>query len=123
VAGTLRLDLAQFRELEAFAQFGSDLDEKTRAQIERGRRSVEVLKQGQYSPMRVEEQVAVLYALSRGHLDTVPVEKIRSWEKEFLAYLTSEGEDALAAIREKKALDEETEALLKGRIEEFMKRN
>ncbi|NTV55417.1 MAG: F0F1 ATP synthase subunit alpha, partial [Candidatus Moranbacteria bacterium] len=79
VAGTLRLDLAQFRELEAFAQFGSDLDEKTRAQIERGRRSVEVLKQGQYSPYPVENQVAVLYALSRGHLDAVPAEKIRDW--------------------------------------------
>ena len=123
VAGTLRLDLAQFRELEAFAQFGSDLDEKTRNLIERGRRSVEVLKQGQYSPYPVENQVAVLYALSRGHLDTVPADKIREWEKEFLEYLSVEGEDALSAIREKKALDEETEGLLKGRIEEFMKRN
>jgi len=123
VAGTLRLDLAQFRELEAFAQFGSDLDEKTRSLIERGRRSVEVLKQGQYSPLSVEQEVAVLYALSRGYLDTVPADKISSWEKEFLEYLASEGEDALSAIREKKALDEETESLLKGRIEEFMKRN
>ncbi len=123
VAGTLRLDLAQFRELEAFAQFGSDLDEKTRAQIERGRRSVEVLKQGQYSPYPVENQVAVLYALSRGHLDAVPAEKIRDWEREFLAYLGTEGEDVLSAIREKKALDEQTETMLKGRIEEFMKRN
>ncbi|HWQ60374.1 MAG TPA: F0F1 ATP synthase subunit alpha [Candidatus Fimivivens sp.] len=123
VAGTLRLDLAQFRELEAFAQFGSDLDEKTRAQIERGRRSVEVLKQGQYSPYPVENQVAVLYALSRGHLDAVPAEKIRDWEKGFLEYLSTEGEDVLSAIRTKKALDEETESMLKGRIEEFMKRN
>lgn len=122
VAGTLRLDLAQFRELEAFAQFGSDLDEKTRAQIERGRRSVEVLKQGQYSPYPVENQVAVLYALSRGHLDAVPAEKIRDWEKGFLEYLSTEGEDVLSAIRTKKALDEETETMLKGRIEEFMKR-
>jgi F-type H+-transporting ATPase subunit alpha len=123
VAGTLRLDLAQFRELEAFAQFGSDLDEKTRSLIERGRRSVEVLKQGQYSPLSVEQEVAVLYALSRGYLDTVPADKIRSWEKEFLEYLASEGEDVLSAIREKKALDEETEAMLKGKIVEFMKRN
>ncbi|NTW90197.1 MAG: F0F1 ATP synthase subunit alpha [Candidatus Moranbacteria bacterium] len=123
VAGTLRLDLAQFRELEAFAQFGSDLDEKTRAQIERGRRSVEVLKQGQYSPYPVENQVAVLYALSRGHLDVVPAEKIRDWEREFLAYLGTEGEDVLSAIREKKAFDEQTETMLKARIEEFMKRN
>jgi F-type H+/Na+-transporting ATPase subunit alpha len=122
VAGTLRLDLAQFRELEAFAQFGSDLDEKTRSLIERGRRSVEVLKQGQYSPLSVEQEVAVLYALSRGYLDTVPSDKIQNWEKDFLEYLASEGEDALSAIREKKALDEETEGLLKGRIEEFGKR-
>ena len=123
VAGTLRLDLAQFRELEAFAQFGSDLDEKTRSLIERGRRSVEVLKQGQYSPLSVEQEVAVLYALSRGYLDTVPADKIRSWEKEFLEYLASEGEDVLSAIREKKALDEETESMLKAKIEEFLKRN
>ena len=123
VAGTLRLDLAQFRELEASAQFGSDLDEKTRSLIERGRRSVEVLKQGQYSPLSVEQEVAVLYALSRGYLDTVPADKIRSWEKEFLEYLASEGEDVLSAIREKKALDEETESMLKAKIEEFLKRN
>ena len=122
VAGTLRLDLAQFRELEAFAQFGSDLDEKTRSLIERGRRSVEVLKQGQYSPLSVEQEVAVLYALSRGYLDTVPADKIRSWEKEFLEHLASEGEDVISVIREKKALDEETESMLKARIEEFGKR-
>ncbi len=122
VAGTLRLDLAQFRELEAFAQFGSDLDEKTRSQIERGRRSVEVLKQGQYAPLLVEQEVAVLYALSKGLIDTVPVEKIRDWEKGFLEYLASEGADVIAAIREKKALDEETENLLKGKIGDFSKR-
>ena len=76
VAGKLRLDLAQFRELEAFAQFGSDLDEKTRAQIERGKRTVEILKQGQYEPMAVENQVAIIYALTNGYLDDVEVEKI-----------------------------------------------
>ncbi|NTV55288.1 MAG: F0F1 ATP synthase subunit alpha, partial [Candidatus Moranbacteria bacterium] len=84
--------------------------------------SVEVLKQGQYSPYPVENQVAVLYALSRGHLDAVPAEKIRDWEREFLAYLGTEGEDVLSAIREKKVLDEQTETMLKGRIEEFGKR-
>jgi F-type H+-transporting ATPase subunit alpha len=122
VAGTLRLDLAQFREMEAFAQFGSDLDEGTRKLIDRGRRAVELLKQPQYSPLLVEEEVAVLYALSRGHLDTVPAEKIREWETGFLSYLRTEGEDALAGIREKKELTEEVEKMLKDRIEEFNKR-
>ncbi len=122
VAGTLRLDLAQFREMEAFAQFGSDLDEGTRKLIDRGRRAVELLKQPQYSPLAVEEEVAVLYALSRGHLDTVPAERIREWEKDFLSYLHTEGEDALSAIREKRELSEEVEGLLKNRVLEFNKR-
>ena len=122
VAGTLRLDLAQFREMEAFAQFGSDLDEGTRKLIDRGRRAVELLKQPQYAPLAVEEEVAVLYALSRGHLDTVPADRIREWEKDFLSYLHTEGEDALTAIREKRELSEEVEKTLKGRVEEFNKR-
>jgi F-type H+-transporting ATPase subunit alpha len=122
VAGTLRLDLAQFREMEAFAQFGSDLDEGTRKLIDRGRRAVELLKQPQYAPLSVEEEVAVLYALSRGHLDTVPAEKIREWETGILSYLRTEGEDALAGIREKRELTEEVEKVLKERIEEFGKR-
>ncbi len=122
VAGTLRLDLAQFRELEAFAQFGSDLDEGTKRLIDRGRRAVELLKQPQYAPLVVEEEVAVLYALSRGHLDAVPTEKIREWEEEFLSFLRAEGGDALDAIREKKELSEEVEKVLKGRVEEFNKR-
>ncbi len=122
VAGTLRLDLAQFREMEAFAQFGSDLDEGTRKLIDRGRRAVELLKQPQYAPLKVEEEVAVLYALSRGHLDTVPAEKIREWETGILSYLRTEGEDALVGIREKKDLTEEVERVLKERIEEFNKR-
>ncbi|NTU99001.1 F0F1 ATP synthase subunit alpha, partial [Candidatus Falkowbacteria bacterium] len=83
VAGKLRLDLAQFRELESFASFGSDLDEKTRSQIERGRRTVEILKQGQYEPMAVEHQVAIIYALTNGFLDDVEVSKIREWEDNF----------------------------------------
>jgi proton translocating ATP synthase F1 alpha subunit len=86
VAGTLRLDLAQFRELEAFSQFGSDLDEKTRLLIERGRRAVEVLKQPQYAPLPVEREVAILYALTRGHLDDVAVEDLGKFEKEFHIY-------------------------------------
>lgn len=122
VAGTLRLDLAQFREMEAFAQFGSDLDEGTRKLIDRGRRAVELLKQPQYSPLAVEEEVAVLYALSRGHLDTVAAEKLREWEVGFLSYLHTEGEDALDGIREKRELTEDVEGKLKARVEEFNKR-
>lgn len=121
VAGTLRLDLAQFRELEAFAQFGSDLDEKTREQIERGKRGVEVLKQKQYAPLSVEKEVAVLYALTRGFLDDVAVGKISEWEERFLEYLDTDGEEALSALREKKMLDEEVEGLLKKHIETFKK--
>lgn len=121
VAGTLRLDLAQFRELEAFAQFGSDLDEKTREQIERGKRGVEVLKQKQYAPLSVEKEVAVLYALTRGFLDDVAVGKISEWEERFLEYLDTDGEEALSALREKKMLDEDVEGLLKKHIETFKK--
>lgn len=121
VAGTLRLDLAQFRELEAFAQFGSDLDEKTKEQIERGKRGVEVLKQKQYSPLSVEQEVAVLYALTRGHLDKVPVERMGEWEEKFLEYLDTDGDDFLGALGSKKALDEETEEMLKRHIETFQK--
>lgn len=121
VAGTLRLDLAQFRELEAFAQFGSDLDEKTREQIERGKRGVEVLKQKQYAPLSVEKEVTVLYALTRGFLDDVAVAKISEWEERFLEYLDTGGEEALSALREKKMLDEDVEGLLKKHIETFKK--
>lgn len=121
VAGTLRLDLAQFRELEAFAQFGSDLDEKTKQLIERGRRAVEILKQPQYVPLPVEREVAVLYALSRGHLDGIAVSDLVRFESEFSAYLESEGKEALDAIVAEKALTEDVEGLLKKHIEAFKK--
>ena len=119
VAGTLRLDLAQFRELEAFAQFGSDLDEKTKEQIERGKRGVEILKQKQYAPLSVEQEVAVLYVLTRGYLDSVAVEKMGEWEEKFLEYLETDGKDFFAMLGAKKALDEETETLLKKHIDSF----
>jgi F-type H+-transporting ATPase subunit alpha len=119
VAGKLKLDLAQFRELEAFAQFGSDLDEKTRMQIERGRRTVEILKQGQYEPMLVEHQVAILYALANGFVDDVPVEDIRSWEADFHKYLDSTAKETVAMIAEKKELSEEVVASLEKAIKEF----
>ena len=119
VAGKLKLDLAQFRELEAFAQFGSDLDEKTRSQIERGRRTVEILKQGQYEPMLVEHQVAILYALANGFVDDVPVEDIRAWEADFHKYLDGAAKDAVSLIAEKKELSDEVIAALEKAIKEF----
>lgn len=121
VSGTLRLDLAQFRELEAFAQFGSDLDEKTRTLIERGRRAVEMLKQPQYAPLPVEKEVSVLYALTRGHVDDIAVADISRFEKEFIAYLDNEGKDVSEAILKERALTPEVEELLKKHIETFKK--
>jgi F-type H+-transporting ATPase subunit alpha len=119
VAGTLRLDLAQFRELEAFSQFGSDLDEKTRLLIERGRRAVEILKQPQYAPLPVEREVAILYALTRGYLDDVAVEDLGKFEKEFNIYFDTIGREALDAIVKEKALTPEVEELLKSHIVKF----
>ena len=119
VAGKLRLDLAQFRELEAFAQFGSDLDEKTRKQIERGKRTVEILKQAQYEPMPVENQVAVLYALTQGYIDDVETEKIAEWEEKFVKYMKSMHQGILDEIRESGELSEKTEEKLKKAIGEF----
>ncbi len=117
VSGTLRLDLAQFRELEAFAQFGSDLDEKTRTQIERGRRATEILKQKQYAPLSVEQEVAVLYALTRGFVDDIPVDQVGRFETELLAKLASGEQKVLSMLRASKAFNEEIEEVLKGEIE------
>lgn len=107
VAGTLRLDLAQFRELAAFAQFGSDLDKATIAQIERGKRMVELLKQGQYVPLSVDEQIIIIFAGTQGLLDDLPVEAIREFEQGLLRYIRSEKQDLKKEVREKKTLDEE----------------
>ena len=112
VAGTLRLDLAQYRELEAFAQFGSDLDEQTRKTIERGRRGVEVLKQGQYAPLSVEREVAVLYALTRGHLDDIAVERVKEFEAALVAHLSADGFEIVNAIAKEKALSPAIEEML-----------
>lgn len=119
VSGKLRLDLAQFRELEAFAQFGSDLDEKTRNQIERGQRTVEVLKQGQYDPMLMENQVSILYALTQGFLDDVDKENIIDWERNFHKYMKSSQKDVLDAIATQKELTDEIVEKLERAIEEF----
>jgi F-type H+-transporting ATPase subunit alpha len=121
VAGTLRLDLAQFRELEAFAQFGSDLDEKTRTLIERGKRATEVLKQPQYQPLSVEQEVAVLFALSRGYLDDVAVEEVTRFEAEFLAFLEGQGKEALEMLAQEKAITDGVEAALTKALEGFKK--
>ncbi|EIM75045.1 ATP synthase subunit alpha [Nitritalea halalkaliphila LW7] len=99
VAGTLKLDQAQFRELEAFSKFGSDLDASTKRTIERGRRNQEILKQAQYSPVAVELQVAIIYASTKGLMDTVPVEKARAFEKEFYTLLSASYTEALDAIK------------------------
>lgn len=119
VAGKLRLDLAQFRELEAFAQFGSDLDENTRRQIERGRRTVEILKQDQYEPMPMPNQVSILYALTNGFLDDVEVENVKIWENDFQKYMKSTKKDVLDLIAEKKELSEEVVTALEKAIKEF----
>jgi F-type H+-transporting ATPase subunit alpha len=121
VAGKLRLDMAQFRELEAFAQFASDLDESTRKQIERGRRAVEVLKQDQFEPMSVEHQIAVLYAVTRGHIDDVPVENVREWEAGYHKYLDSARKDVIDSIKKQGELNEEVENTIKDSIEEYKK--
>ena len=119
VAGTLKLDLAQFRELEAFSQFGSDLDESTKKQLERGRRAVELLKQPQYSPVLVEHQIIALYALVKGYLDEVPVADIGRFEKELIEYTETNAKKFLKQVREKKMWEEDGEAELKSAIDTF----
>jgi F-type H+/Na+-transporting ATPase subunit alpha len=121
VAGRLRLDLAQFRELEAFAAFASDLDAATKRQLERGARTVEILKQGQYEPMAVEQQVMIIYAVTNGLIDTVPTNKVRAWEKGFHAYMAAQFPQVGETIRTSKTLSKETEADLKRGIEQFSK--
>jgi F-type H+-transporting ATPase subunit alpha len=107
VAGRLRLDLAQFREMEAFAQFASDLDSATQKQLARGERTVEILNQGQYQPMSVEHQVAVIYAVTQGYLDAIPINRIKPWELGFHRYLDEQAADVMTDLREQKALSDE----------------
>ncbi len=119
VAGRLRLDLAQYRELAAFAQFGSDLDKATKSQLDRGQRLVELLKQSQYQPFPVEEQVVSLFAGVNGYLDNVAVEDILRFERELLGFMRMEKSAILTGIREKKAIDSELEEQLKAAINSF----
>ena len=121
VAGSLRLDLSQYRELEAFAAFASDLDATSKAQLERGARLVELLKQPQYQPMPVEEQVVSIFLGTGGHLDTVPVEDVRRFETEFLDHVRASEEEILKEIRESQKLTDETAALLTEAVNQFKK--
>ncbi|HUB54169.1 MAG TPA: F0F1 ATP synthase subunit alpha [Mycobacterium sp.] len=121
VAGSLRLDLSQFRELEAFAAFASDLDATSKAQLDRGARLVELLKQPQYQPAPVEEQVVSIFLGTGGHLDSVPIEDVRRFETEFLDHLRASDKGILSDIRESQKLSEETENKLVDEIKEFKK--
>jgi F-type H+/Na+-transporting ATPase subunit alpha len=121
VAGTLRLDLAQFRELAAFAQFGSDLDKSTLSQIERGKRMVELLKQDQYLPQPVEEQIFVLFAGTHGFLDDIPVEGIKKFEEEFLRFIREKKADVKTELKEKRIVDESLREKMSKAVEEFKK--
>src|SRR5881296_1203916 len=119
VAGKVKLDLAQYRELAAFAQFGSDLDAATRARLDRGQRIVELFKQIQYNPIPVELQVAVMWAMQNGFVDPVPVERVKEFQLRLQDWLQTRKESLLASIRQKKQLDAELEANLKAALEEF----
>jgi len=119
VAGTLKLDLAQFRELEAFAQFGSDLDDSTKKQLERGKRAVEVLKQLQYAPMKIENQIVALYALTKGFMDDIAVDKIKEFEQGLVEYSERHAKTFYKEIKESKMWTDKGEAELKKVIEDF----
>jgi F-type H+/Na+-transporting ATPase subunit alpha len=119
VAGSLRLDLAQYRELAAFAQFGSDLDKATLNQLNRGRRLVEVLKQPQYQPLGVEKQVIIIYTATNGFLDAVPVERVRDYETELFKFLDTRRAQLLTAVSEKKELNDQIKADLNQALKEF----
>lgn len=119
VAGTLRLALAQYREMAAFAQFGSDLDAATQKQLQRGERLVEILKQPQYKPLAVEEQVVSIYAANNGYVDDFPVASIQRYERELLTFMQTKHSDVVNDLQQKKAIDSDIEGRLKKAIEEF----
>jgi F-type H+/Na+-transporting ATPase subunit alpha len=119
VAGSLRLDLAQYRELAAFAQFGSDLDKATQAQLNRGRRLVEILKQPQYQPVAVEKQVAIIYAATKGFIDSVVIEDVRRYEEDLYSFLETRHPGVLSGIAEKKILDDDLKAAVERALKEF----
>ena len=120
VTGSLKLDLAQYRELEAFAKFGSDLDKATQRTLARGARLVELLKQGQYVPIVVEKQVVSVFIGTQGFLDELPVKDIKRFEAEFIEYIELKNADVLKAIRNEKVLSDSTVEILKSSVEEFL---
>ena len=111
IAGTLKLDQAQFRELEAFSKFGSDLDAATMAVLDKGRKNVEILKQNQYSPMPVEKQIAIIYCGTKGLLSEIPVERVKEFEEDFLEYMELKHKKILTALAQGKLTDEITGAI------------
>ena len=120
VAGTLKLDLAQYRELEAFAKFGSDLDQSTKNTLAKGKRLVELLKQGQFSPVPVERQVVSLFLGTNNYLESVNVKDIKRFEKEVLEYIDLKYPQIFEAIKTKKVLDDELVEMMKKAAEEFL---
>jgi F-type H+-transporting ATPase subunit alpha len=121
VAGRLRLDLAQYRELAAFAKFGSDLDKATQNQLTRGERMVEILKQLQFQPIPVEKQIAIIFLGVNGYLDPVPADKLKRLEEEYLAYVESNHPDIFEGIRTKRQIDDDLKGKMSRVAEEFMK--
>jgi F-type H+-transporting ATPase subunit alpha len=119
VAGMLRLELAQYRELAAFAQFGSELDKSTQQQLNRGIRLVEVLKQPQYQPLPMERQISIIYAGTRGFLDKYPVDVLQEYEQEFYSFMESKYMEILAEIRERKEISEDLDNRMKAAMTEF----
>src|SRR6202008_72997 len=119
VAGKVKLDLTQFRGVAAFAQFRSDLDAATRARLDRGQRIVELFKQKQYSPIPVEEQVSIMWALQNGYFDAVPVDRVKEYQLKLQDWLQTRKAGLLVAIREKKELDKDLESQLKAVLDEF----
>ncbi|MCK5590939.1 MAG: F0F1 ATP synthase subunit alpha, partial [Candidatus Pacebacteria bacterium] len=121
VAGKLRLELAQFRELAAFAQFSSDLDKDTKDRIERGKRLTEILKQDQYTPLSMESQVVIIFATINGFLDDVEIEKVKDFEKDLLEYMKEKNKNVLDTIAKEEDISKETDEKLRKEIEEFKK--
>ena len=119
VAGTLRLALAQYREMAAFAQFGSDLDAATQRQLNRGARLVEILKQGQYQPLPIAKQVLAIFAVNNGYVDDYPADSVQRYESEMIAYMESKQAQLLTDLDEKKAIDDDIEGRIKTALDEF----
>ena len=119
IAGSLRLDLAAFRELEAFAQLGTELDKATQGQLDRGYRMVEILKQPQFQPMHVADQVMIIYAATKGFIDKVPLKQVAAWEEQFLRYMREQKSDVRTALLKGRKLTKEIEQQLVAAIQSF----